>query len=83
MLDHANVLPPRIDFDHHIPVEGNANPVNLRPYRYTPAQKDEIEKLVKEMMQNQNVQESHRPCASLVLLVQKKDGGWRFCVDCR
>ncbi|WMV40980.1 hypothetical protein MTR67_034365 [Solanum verrucosum] len=37
-------------FDHHIPLEENSNPVNSRPYRYSPIQKDVIEKMTKEML---------------------------------
>jgi len=42
-------LPPRRDADHHIPLLPGAQPVNVRPYRYSPAQKSEIENQVKEM----------------------------------
>lgn len=44
---------------------------------------DIIEKLVQHMFDQGIVQESNRPFASLVVLVGKKDGTWRFCVDYR
>jgi hypothetical protein len=37
-------LPPRRTCDHTIPLIPGATPVQARPYRYTPALKDEIEK---------------------------------------
>jgi hypothetical protein len=55
----------------------------LQPYRYTPQQKDEIERQVTEMLKARTVIPSLSPFASPVLLVKKKDGSWRFCVDYR
>uniref|UniRef100_A0ACD5TW14 Uncharacterized protein n=1 Tax=Avena sativa TaxID=4498 RepID=A0ACD5TW14_AVESA len=43
-------LPPARQFDHAIPLIEGAKPVNLRPYRYSPEQKDEIEKQVAQML---------------------------------
>jgi len=37
-------LPPKRAFDHSIPLVAGAKPVYIRPYRYPPALKDEIEK---------------------------------------
>lgn len=39
-------LPPQRAFDHTIPLISGVQPVNLRPYQYTPTHKDEIEKQV-------------------------------------
>ena len=57
--------------------------MNVRPYRYAPSQKSEIEKQLSEMLKNGVFRPSATPYASLVLLVKKKDGTWRFCVDYR
>lgn len=70
-------------FDHSIPLLPGASPVNLRPYHYNPAQKTEIEKQVSDMLQQGVTQRSASPFSSPVLLVQKKDGSWRFCIDYR
>lgn len=58
-------------------------PVNSRPYRYSPEQKDEIEKQVGEMLRIGMVKPSLSLYASPVLLVKKTDGSWQFCVDYR
>lgn len=74
-------LPPSREFDHSIPLLPGVKPVNVKPYRYSPSQKDEIERQIQEMLENGIIRPSQSPFASPVILVKKKDGSWRFCVD--
>jgi hypothetical protein len=76
-------LPPGRAYDHNVPLVPGAQPVSVRPYRYSPSQKDEIENQIQDMLSKGLIQPSHSPFASPVLLVKKKDGSWRFCVDYR
>ena len=38
---------------------------------------------LQEMLDTGTIQKSHSPCASVVVLVWKKDGSLRFCIDLR
>lgn len=53
------------------------------PYRVSYGQKNEIEKIVKGLLDSGEIQPSKSPFASPVLLVKKKDTTWRMCVDYR
>lgn len=75
-------LPPPRSADHKIPLRPGVQPVKVRSYRYSPIQKTEIEKQLKQML-SQGVIRPSTTFASPVLLVRKKDGTWRFCIDYR
>ncbi|XP_019416449.1 PREDICTED: uncharacterized protein LOC109327750 [Lupinus angustifolius] len=76
-------LPPVRRQDHAIHLVEGATIPNIRPYKYPHYQKTEIEGLVMEMLASGVIQHSISPYSSPVILVKKKDGGWRFCVDYR
>jgi hypothetical protein len=78
-----STLPPSRLYDHAITLLPNFAPVNNRPYRYSPEQKNEIERQVSNMLQYGIIVPSLSPFASPILLVKKKDNSWRFCVDYR
>ncbi|RLM68934.1 putative gag-pol polyprotein [Panicum miliaceum] len=83
VFDAPSGLPPERSCDHSIPLVAGASPVAVRPYRYPPAVKDEIEKQIISMLKEGIIQHSVSPFSSSVLLVKKKDKSWRFCVDFR
>lgn len=62
---------------------GTASPVRQKPYRVSPSERRVIADQVNEMLQKGVVRESASPWAAPVILVKKKDGSWRFCVDYR
>ena len=45
-------LPPKRDIDHTIPPLPGAKPPNIRPYRLSHHQKDIMENLIRQMLQN-------------------------------
>lgn len=58
-------------------------PVRSRPYRMPRAQYEEARKQIDEMLQNGIIRQSNSPYSAPVLLVPKKNGKSRFCVDFR
>ncbi|KAE9586507.1 putative nucleotidyltransferase, Ribonuclease H [Lupinus albus] len=76
-------LPPVRTHDHAIYIKEGADIPHIRPYKCPYYQKAEIERLVVEMLMAGVIRPSISPYASPIILVKKKDGGWRFCVDYR
>ena len=68
--------------EHAIDTQGHA-PIFQRPYRVPEAQRKVIETHVKDMAHRGVIRPSKSPWSSPVVLVGKKDGSTRFCVDFR
>ena len=67
---------------HHIDT-GDNPPVKQKPRRLPQAQHEEMERQVRQLADAGIIRPSTSSYASNVLLVQKKDGSWRLCIDYR
>ncbi len=61
----------------------NAIPIQKRAYRTSPKMQEVIQSHVDDMVAKGIVEASHSPWAAPIVMVRKKDGTWRFCVDYR
>lgn len=66
--------------EHKIDV-GDAQPIKCRPYRVSQKEREIIDEQIKDMLQNDIIRPCHSPWSSPIVLVKKKDGSVRFCVN--
>lgn len=76
-------LPPIRGIEHQIDLIPGAPLPNKAAYRSNPEETKEMQRQIEELMERGYVRESMSPCAVPTLLVPKKDGGWRMCIDSR
>ena len=68
---------------HLIRLQDGARPSHVKPYRFSETQKNEMREQVSLLLRKGWIRPSLSPWGAPVLLVPKKDGTWRFCVDFR
>ena len=73
----------RTSLVQHVIDTGDATSIKQRPYHTSPEGKQEIDRQVNNMLEHGIIQESVSAWSSPVVLVKKKDGSMRFCVDYR
>jgi hypothetical protein len=52
-------------------------------YRHSLLENDEIRRHIQELIQKGHIKPNSSPCRIPIVLVQKKDGTWRLCIDYR
>ena len=75
--------PPNREVAHSIEVQPGSEPTYRTPYRLRPAEQDELEEQVRDLLAQGFIRPSQSPYGAPVLLVPKKDGRWRMCIDYR
>ena len=72
----TNLVKHRID-------TGSSPPIRQPVRRVAPHKREEASRLLKDMLDRKIIQPSSSPWASPIVLVPKKDGSVRFCIDYR
>ena len=57
--------------------------ISIAPYRMSPLELAKLKKKIKELLEKKFIRPSASPWGAPVLLVKKKDGGMRLCIDYR
>ena len=76
-------LPPIRGIEHQIDFVPGASIPNRPAYRTNPEETKELQRQISQLMEKGHVRESMSPCAVPAILVPKKDGTYRMCVDSR
>ena len=74
-------LLPKRNIEYIIEVKPDSTPVNIKPYRYPHHHKTEIERLIQDLLKCGVITTSRSPYAAPVILVRKRDGSFRLCID--
>jgi len=86
--EYADVFPDEIpkllpcrDVDFTIDLIPGAGPMSMAPYRMAPTELAELKKQIEDLLEKKFIRPSASPWRAPILLVKKKDGGSRLCVD--
>ena len=81
--DVPSGLPHIRGIEHQINFVPGVTIPNRPAYRSNSEETKELQRQVEELLTKGHVRESMSQCVVSVLLVPKKDGTWRMCVDCK
>ncbi|XP_058745565.1 uncharacterized protein LOC131618302 [Vicia villosa] len=82
-LDDISDLPPEREVEFSVELVPGASQVSMDPYRMSASNMNELKKQLEDILEKNFVRLSVSLRGALVLLVKKKDGSMRLCVDYR
>ena len=83
VFEEATGVEPNPPVRHDIRLKDDTRPSHVKPYRFSETQKNEMREQVSVLLRKGWIRPSASPWGAPVLLVPKKDGTWRFCVNFR
>ncbi|WVZ24644.1 hypothetical protein V8G54_003188 [Vigna mungo] len=81
--EEVSGLPPHREVEFSIDLISGAGPVSIAPYRIAPAELAELKKQIEDLLEKKFIRPNASPWGAPVLLVKKKDGSSRLCIDYR
>jgi len=81
--DEIPDVPPEREVEFSIDLVPGTKPVSMAPYRMSASELAEFKKQLEDLLDKKFVRPSVSPWGSPVLLVKKKDGSMRLCIDYR
>ncbi|MCI14415.1 RNA-directed DNA polymerase (Reverse transcriptase), partial [Trifolium medium] len=81
--DDISDLPPEREVEFAIDVMPGTSPISMAPYRLSVTELEKLKEQLEELLEKRFVRPSVSPWGTPVLLVKKKDGSMRLCIDYR
>ncbi|CAJ2637692.1 unnamed protein product [Trifolium pratense] len=81
--DDISDVPPKREVEFSIDLVPGTSPISMAPYRMSASELNELKKQLEELLEKRFVRPSVSPWGAPVLLVKKKDGSMRLCIDYR
>ncbi|XP_050890421.1 uncharacterized protein LOC127095833 [Lathyrus oleraceus] len=81
--DDICIFPSEKEVKFPIDLVNHIRPVSMEPYRMSASKLSELKKKLKDLLEKKFLRPSVSPWGAFVLLVKKKDGSMRLCVDYR
>jgi hypothetical protein len=76
-------VPPDREVEFTIDLVPGTSPISMAPYRMSASELSELKKQLEELLEKKFIRPSVSPWGAPVLLVKKKEGSMRLCIDYR
>ena len=82
-LKDLSGIPPEREIEFGIDLLPDIQPISIPPYRMAPAELKELKEQLKDLHEKAFIRPIISPWGATLLVVRKKDGSLRMCIDYR